>query len=200
MSKYTTKQFAKKIRDKYPGAYDDLRDNQLVNLWLEKYPNDRHFISIDEDEGYEEEEFDDEDDNSNKYKKNMSTESNSFTWLLVIIAAAVLFFTNPSLEKHRNVTATEAMSIFKESKVFGIIKSFTLGKGDELLMSSIKGGIHRNNYFLFSLTTLKSSDDNDSKIIGIGILGMVYIFDDAKQEFKSQIESYDSAAGLFLGS
>jgi hypothetical protein len=138
--------------------------------------------------------------NNSTYNENMSTESDSSTWLFLIIAAAVLFFTNPSLEKHKDKAANEAMAVFKESKVYGMLNSFSFGKGDELILNSIKGGTHRNNYFLFSLTTMQLSKENETTTIGIGILGVVYIFDDAKQELKSQIDSYDSAAGLFLGS
>jgi hypothetical protein len=34
------KDFANEIRSKYPGSYDDLSDNKLIELWLNKYPND----------------------------------------------------------------------------------------------------------------------------------------------------------------
>ena len=207
MSKFTVKQFAEKIRDKHPYSYDDLSDNELVRLWLEKYPNDRkHILSNTEqldldDEEYEEEDWDEEEEEEEESLSiNSNENSNSLTWLLVIVSAAVLFFTNPSLEKHKSKTANEAMAVFKESKVYGMLNSFSFGKGDELILNSIKGGTHRNNYFLFSTTTMQLSKENETTTIGIGILGVVYIFDDAKQELKSQIDSYDSAAGLFLGS
>ena len=189
MKKYTIEEFADQIRSKYPSAYDDLTDNQLVSLWLEKFPKDKQLIYIDEE---------DEDDDDG-YEDNISNDSNTGTWALIIISIIVLFFTNPSLEKHKDKTAIEAMAVFKESKVFGILNSFSFGKGDEIILNSIKGGTHRNNYLLFSTTTMQLSEENKSTTIGIGILGMVYIFDDAKQELKSQIDSYDSAAGLFLG-
>jgi hypothetical protein len=197
MSKYTISQFAKKIRDKHPGSYDDLTDNQLVNLWLEKHPKDKHFIYIDEDED-DEGNYEDEDDGGDE--DSICNDSNTSRWVLIIISIIVLFFTNPSLEKHKDKAANEAMAVFKESKVYGMLNSFSFGKGDELILNSIKGGTHRNNYFLFSLTTMQLSKENETTTIGIGILGVVYIFDDAKQELKSQIDSYDSAAGLFLGS
>jgi hypothetical protein len=197
MSKYTISQFAKKIRDKYPGSYDDLTDNQLVNLWLEKHPKDKRFIYIDEDEE-DEDNYEDEDDGGDE--DSICNDSNTSRWVLIIISIIVLFFTNPSLEKHKDKAANEAMAVFKESKVYGMLNSFSYGKGDELILNSIKGGTHRNNYFLFSTTTMQLSKENETTTIGIGILGVVYIFDDAKQELKSQIDSYDSAAGLFLGS
>ncbi len=207
MTKYTTEEFADQIRCKYPNAYDDLDDETLIQLWLKKFPNDRkHILSNTEqldldDEEYEEEDWDEEEEEEEESLSiNSNENSNSLTWLLVIVSAAVLFFTNPSLEKHKSKTANEAMAVFKESKVYGMLNSFSFGKGDELILNSIKGGTHRNNYFLFSTTTMQLSKENETTTIGIGILGVVYIFDDAKQELKSQIDSYDSAAGLFLGS
>lgn len=44
--KYTIKEFAKEIRKLYPGDYDDLIDDKLVELWLKKYPNDRDKIDF----------------------------------------------------------------------------------------------------------------------------------------------------------
>jgi hypothetical protein len=187
MSKYTISQFAKKIRNKYPGAYDDLTDSQLVNLWLEKYPKDKHFINKDDD------------DDDNEYEDNKSNASNTGSWALIIISIIVLIFTNPSLEKHKDKTANEAMAVFKESKVYEVFNSFSFGTGNELILNFIKGGTHRNNYFLFSTTTIQLSEENESTTIGIGILGVVYIFDDAKQELKNLIETYDSVGNLFLG-
>ncbi len=44
--KYTIHEFAQEIRKKFPGDYDDLTDNKLVELWLCKYPNDSSKIDI----------------------------------------------------------------------------------------------------------------------------------------------------------
>jgi hypothetical protein len=44
--KYTTEEFAKKIREIYPGDYDDLSDYELVTLWLKKYPNDINKVNL----------------------------------------------------------------------------------------------------------------------------------------------------------
>jgi hypothetical protein len=42
--KYTIKEFAQKIRDQYSGDYDDLSDQELINLWIKKYPGDEEKI------------------------------------------------------------------------------------------------------------------------------------------------------------
>lgn len=44
MKKYTVSEFAYKIRDKYPKIYDDLTDSKLVELWLNKNPQDSPLI------------------------------------------------------------------------------------------------------------------------------------------------------------
>ena len=44
--KYTITEFAQEIRRMYPGDYNDLSDQALVNLWLKKYPNDRDKIDF----------------------------------------------------------------------------------------------------------------------------------------------------------
>ena len=45
MRKFTLSEFAKDIRSKYPGSYDDLSDDKLVELWLKKFPEDRDKIT-----------------------------------------------------------------------------------------------------------------------------------------------------------
>lgn len=44
--KYTVKEFAKEIRNLYPSDYDDLTDENLVELWIKKFPNDREKIEF----------------------------------------------------------------------------------------------------------------------------------------------------------
>lgn len=44
--KYTIKEFAKEIRKKYPNAYDDLSDEELVSLWIKKFPEEKSKIDF----------------------------------------------------------------------------------------------------------------------------------------------------------
>ena len=44
MKKYTKSQFAKNIRNKYPGYYDNLSDDKLIKIWLEKFPKQQENI------------------------------------------------------------------------------------------------------------------------------------------------------------
>lgn len=44
--KYTLNEFAQEIRNLFPGNYDDLSNEDLVKLWLRKYPNDQEKIDL----------------------------------------------------------------------------------------------------------------------------------------------------------
>jgi hypothetical protein len=44
--KYTVQDFAKEIKKKYPKVYNDLDDEELVNLWVKKYPQDKKNIDF----------------------------------------------------------------------------------------------------------------------------------------------------------
>jgi hypothetical protein len=45
MKQYTKSKFAQEIRSKYPGSYDDLTDDKLIELWLRKFPLDKNKIA-----------------------------------------------------------------------------------------------------------------------------------------------------------
>jgi hypothetical protein len=44
MKTFSKHEFAAIIRDKYPGSYDDLNDEKLIELWLKKFPADKDKI------------------------------------------------------------------------------------------------------------------------------------------------------------
>ena len=44
--KYTINEFAREIRNLFPGNYDDLSDSDLVRLWLRKYPQDIEKVEV----------------------------------------------------------------------------------------------------------------------------------------------------------
>jgi len=48
--KYTIQEFAKQIRDLYPGDYDDLSDEKLTSLWLKKYSKDIDKVDLNRNE------------------------------------------------------------------------------------------------------------------------------------------------------
>jgi hypothetical protein len=113
-------------------------------------------------------------------------------WIILILGAA-LFLTNPSLKEHKQAISDVTKEVIKETKIDGIINLF--GNGEDLLIKAIQSETKRDNYYLFSLTKIKIDNESSPIIIGIGILGEVYIFDDVKQELISQIELFKSGAG-----
>jgi hypothetical protein len=174
MRKCNITEFANKIRKKYPNSYNDLSDNELVKLWVKKYPDDGGYII------------------------NENTNSLSLKWPLIIILGVILFLTNPSLSKHKVAVANEGMGILKETKLDGIFELF--GGGEEFTENLFKSSTKRQNYFFFSLTEFDMGEDyGGSNVIGIGALGYVYIFPQVREEILSQIGTLKSGAGLFFG-
>lgn len=119
-------------------------------------------------------------------------------WIISFIICIILFYTNPSLEEHKVVGSKEIITVLKDAKLDGFFSVF--GGGEEFLINTFKSGIHRRNYYLFSLTEMSLSIEEDStpQVIGIGILDQVYIFPEAKQELKSQIDMLVSGAKMLF--
>ena len=76
-------------------------------------------------------------------------------WIILFIVCVVLFYTNPSLESHKVNGSKEIITVLKDAKLDGVIALF--GGGEEFLIDTFKSGIHRRNYYLFSLTEMSLS-------------------------------------------
>lgn len=48
MTKKNTSEFAFEIRSKYPNTYNDIEDEELVKLWLKKFPTDKSKVIVSE--------------------------------------------------------------------------------------------------------------------------------------------------------
>lgn len=179
--KYTVSEFAQEIRKMYPGDYDDLSDSKLVELWLKKYPNDREKISL----------LNIRQTPFMPSKKQTSKESSSLSSVLVLaVISVILIFSNPSQEKHvkeATIVIKNAINKSSSKNLFGklgnddaLIGGLGLLFGDGLVDGLVPKFISRKNYLLFSLTSL--SYDGKDQIIGIGILGNVFISDKVEQE------------------
>ncbi len=68
-------------------------------------------------------------------------------FLLLIVVGAVLFFTNPNHEAHKQVIYTATATQATNSETLGKIAVDLLGKTDVLPLTY-------NNYFVYSTTTL----------------------------------------------
>lgn len=115
--KYTINEFAQEIRKLYPGDYDDLSNDELVKLWLKKFPQDKEKIdyTIKREKVYERE--DKEFNNYNTPKK----QNNGFkifkrflvaSILIAIVGIGIVYFLNSGIieENFSDSTYTEAIS------------------------------------------------------------------------------------------
>lgn len=69
-------------------------------------------------------------------------------FLVLIVACAVLFFTNPSHDAHKQVVYADAVTQATQSEVLGKIAVDLLGKSEIVPLAY-------NNYYVCSTTTLK---------------------------------------------
>ena len=116
-----------------------------------------------------------------------------FSSLLVLI----LVFTNPSELNHIETVKSKLKMAFKKKMASEMIDENTdsmesLGKGIGLMLGDVfidkiaDGYISRNNYFLFSTT--KAEYKGETKIIGLGILGNVFVTDKLDELFEEKDE------------
>ncbi len=103
--KYTIKEFAKEIRKLYPGDYDDLTDEKLVELWLKKYPND--IEKIDFNKGGKEKVQTTEP--SNTTSSNFWGFLRTIVWLGLIGGGIYLFY-NSNKNSNDNYTSNDSTS------------------------------------------------------------------------------------------
>ncbi|MGK4568184.1 DUF4359 domain-containing protein [Flavobacterium sp. 3HN19-14] len=118
------------------------------------------------------------------------------SWLITILIIIVLFaiITNPSVDDHKQ----ELKSLFnrrvqnslsdEESDGF---KNLGIMIGNSFAEKLIDNAVTRDNYVIFSLT--RGTWKENSKIIGFGIFGNVFLSKEVKESFEnsfngSQIE------------
>ena len=94
------------------------------------------------------------------------------------IIIAILGITNPSAEDHKQAVTKVIVSDMKIELQGNPFAAF----GVLLATKMIDGMVNRDNYIIFSLT--KVSAFGESKIVGYGVLGNVYISDDLKEKMK----------------
>lgn len=114
--KYTVKEFVQEIRKLYPGDYDDLSAEKLVELWLKKYPNDREKIDFSNDGK----------DKARITEPTRTTSGSSFGFLRTVIwigliAGGIYVFYN--LTKNRNDTSSDSTSGSDQSISVSMVQS-----------------------------------------------------------------------------
>ncbi|MEI6088305.1 MAG: hypothetical protein WCR66_11985 [Bacteroidota bacterium] len=120
-------------------------------------------------------------------------------YILAIVVLAILYASNPNLDEHQRsvkdkvsqLIRREVSSSGKSSSSYGDIGT-ELGVmfGSSLVDGIITDVVRRKDYFFFSLTSVEYNGNN--KIIGIGILGKVFISDEVDKELNKGTEKVKS--------
>ncbi|WP_100609979.1 hypothetical protein [Confluentibacter lentus] len=139
---------------------------------------------------------------SNEYEITMlqrelnEKKSSSFSWSYIFIILIILvgFLSNPKVEEHREALRIKLTGMVEKdlSKNTDNILIYGLGKSfmDYLIDEGLKN-VSSDNYLLFSLT--KFNFASESKIIGFGFFGKVYIAEKINEDmFKKLNESISS--------
>jgi len=114
-------------------------------------------------------------------------------YILVIALLAILYTSNPSLEDHQNGVKEKISGLIKSqipsvekktstSREFGTAIGTLLGSS--LVEGIVKKIVKRKDYFFFSLTSVEYNGYN--KVIGIGIMGNVYISEEIEKELNKE--------------
>jgi hypothetical protein len=112
--------------------------------------------------------------------------------ILIVIGfiLVALMATNPSSEEHKEAVKEKVSAAFENNNTDG--NAFQkLGEqlGQTIGMVIIDKMIKRENYLLFSLTKSRFLDnDEKEKVVGLGILGKVYLSDNFSNNISEKIE------------
>jgi hypothetical protein len=112
------------------------------------------------------------------------------TLIVISLFAIALMATNPSTAEHKEAVKDKVSAAFENNNIDG--NAFQkLGEqlGQTIGMVIIDKMIKRDNYLLFSLTKSKFLDnDEKEKVVGLGILGKVYLRDEFSEKVTEKIE------------
>ncbi len=122
----------------------------------------------------------------------MKQSNSNFQWLILVGILAVLGLTNPDKETHVKEATNSAKHALKLITSKGMLKENALGSilgmafGGAVVEGAASELIERKNYLFFSLTTFLF--DGRDQIIGLGILGNVFIFEQFQEIIKTNFE------------
>lgn len=115
---------------------------------------------------------------------------NQITLIIIGFILVALMATNPSTEEHKEAVKEKVSAAFENNTTDG--NTFQkLGEqlGQTIGMALIDKMIKRENYLLFSLTKSNFLDnDEKEKVVGFGILGKVYLFNEFSEKVTEKIE------------
>jgi hypothetical protein len=154
--KYSVTEFAQEIRKLYPGDYDDLSDNKLVELWLKKYPNDVEKINL----------YKNEKESPIIYPKS-KLGGRIFKTVMVLGVVIISYFTNPSKKEF----IEKALSEY--AKINGIDQA-TSSLANVIFGEPLEDIVVRHDYYIFSTYQIEIKNNFflpkvnvDTKAIGL---------------------------------
>lgn len=184
--KYTVKEFACEIRKIYPKDYDDLTDEKLVELWLRKYPNDISKVNMNE-----------------VGQSEVSTKKVRYLkYALIIIILLVAITTKPGFRDHKNTILNEVFIpiIEKTGSEVGIKDLSSISFLGLDMRKGLKEYIDNTNEITFKDYILISTVEYDSQTISYGVLGIVFIMPQFKNEVDKQAKKMLDGAKSFFKS
>jgi Domain of unknown function (DUF4359) len=116
---------------------------------------------------------------------------NALKYIIAGVVLIVLCVTNPTLVDHRFAVTSKINELLRKEAVKDESTQSTIGAaGTELGLMFASAVINkfadvtieRKNFYLFSLTSFEFN--GNEKIIGLGILGKVFISDEVDEKFK----------------
>jgi len=120
----------------------------------------------------------------NQNKSSLS----SWPYIFIILIIFIAFFSNPQTDEHRETVRIKLTGMVEKdlSKNTNNIFIYGLGKAfmDSLIDVTLKN-VSSDNYLLFSLT--KFNFASESKIIGFGFFGKVYISEKINEDMFKKL-------------
>ena len=112
------------------------------------------------------------------------------TLIIIGFIIVALMATNPSTEEHKEAVKEKISAAFENNNSDGnAFRKLGEQLGQTIGMALIDKMIKRDNYLLFSLTKSKFLDyDEKEKVVGLGILGKVYLRDEFSEKVTEKIE------------
>lgn len=92
----------------------------------------------------------------------------------------ILAFTNPSEQDHRDAVMNAITEKVKETVPQNEWEEAGQNLGLMMIQSALNTMVHRSNYVIFSLTDV--SYQGETRTVGVGILGKVYLKEIPKQQ------------------
>lgn len=174
--KYTVSEFASEIRQLYPGDYDDLSDNKLVELWLKKYPNDINKVDI----------------NQIGQSEVPRIKPGYFKYVLFALLLTVSFLTKPSFRDHKDTILNEVLYplVDKVGNEVGIRDLSSLNfLGVDVVHEGLKKYMDDPDNITFKDYYLISTVEYEGQTVSYGAFGIVFIPPQVKNELNKQVKN-----------